>query len=67
MLWKIRASRKALPTTYELYRDLSPHSQLLNAVGGFCDAYEGTLSVKVRIKRLRISITSDREKVGEAP
>lgn len=41
--------------------------QLPDAFGGFCDVYEGTLAstVRVCIKRLRISIKGDREKVKE--
>ena len=64
VLRKICSSRNILPTACELSRDVSPTHQLPDAVGGFCDVYEGTLSVKVCIKRLRVS-ASDREKVKE--
>ncbi|KAF9644875.1 kinase-like protein [Thelephora ganbajun] len=65
VLRKICGFRKVLPTAYELPRDLLSLSQSPNANGGYCDAYEGTISVKVCIKRLRISVTGDQEKVKE--
>lgn len=65
MLRKICGFRKVLPATYELSRDLSPPTQPPSASGGFCDAYEGTLNVKVCIKRLKIAVTGDQEKIKE--
>lgn len=65
MLRKICGSRKVLPTTYEVSREVSSIRQLPDASGGFGDVYEGSLSAKVCIKRLRISSTGDQEKVKE--
>lgn len=65
VLRRICGARKVLPATYELSRGLSPSSQLPTAFGGFCEAYEGTLSEKVCIKRLRISEDCDLEKIKE--
>lgn len=67
VLRKICGFRKVLPTTYELSRDVLPIRQSPDAFGGFCDAYEGTLSVRVCIKRLKISATGDLEKVKKVP
>lgn len=65
VLRKICGSRKVLPANYELSKELLPPNQLPNTFGGFCDAYEGTLSVKVCIKRLRVSDTCDLERIKE--
>jgi len=67
VLRKICGSRKVLPTAYELSRDVLPIRQSPDAFGGFCDAYEGTLSVRVCIKRLKISVTGDLGKVKKVP
>lgn len=65
VLRRICGSRKVLPTNYELSEKLSPPGQQPTAFGGFCDTYEGTLSVKVCIKRLKLSATSDQGKIKE--
>ena len=67
VLWKICGLWKVLPTTYKLSRNVSPIGELASAFDGFCDAYEGTLNTKVCIKKLRISVTGDWEKVKEVP
>ena len=67
MLRKICGSRKVLPTTYELSAGVSSVRQSPDAFGGFGDAYEGTLTVRVCIKRLKVSITGDPEKVQKVP
>jgi len=67
VLRKICGFRKVLPTTYELSRDVLPLRQSPDAFGGFSDAYEGTLSVRVCIKRLKVSETGDLEKVKKVP
>ena len=65
VLRRICGSRKILPTNYELSKELLLSSEQPKSSGGFCDAYEGTLSVKVCIKRLKISVTCDQEKIKE--
>ena len=65
VLRRICGSRKILPTNYELSKELLLSSERPKSSGGFCDAYEGTLSVKVCIKRLTISVICDREKIRE--
>ena len=65
VLRRICGSRKILPTNYELSKELAPPSQQPKSFGGFCDAYEGTLSVKVCIKRLKLSTTCDQGKIKE--
>jgi len=70
VLRKICGSRKVLPTTYELStRDVLPIRQSPDAFGGFCDAYEGTLSASVRvcIKRLKVSVIGDLERLKKVP
>jgi len=67
VLREICGFRKVLPTACGLPGELLPVRQLPDAFGGFCDVYEGILAstVGVCIKRLRISVKGDREKVKE--
>ena len=66
ILRRICAKRKVLPSTFELSKELLPPDKPPKAQGGFCDAYEGTISIKVCIKRLRIStMESQQEKMKE--
>jgi hypothetical protein len=65
VLRKICSSRKVLPSSYELSRHLLPPSEPPKAHGGFCDAYEGAINVKVCIKRLRVVAPGSQAKAKE--
>ena len=54
-LRKLCGSRRILPPDFELSKVLLPPDKPPKAQGGFCDAYEGSIGIKVCIKRLRIS------------
>ena len=55
-----------LPPGYELSGELSFSTHDVVAHGGFCDVYKGTYgATEVGIKRFRVSLTDNQEKVKE--
>ena len=67
VLRKICGARQVLPTSYDVSGTLSVSSKTSIAHGGFGDAYKGTLSTEVCIKKVRVYSSGDQDAIKEVP